>query len=89
MGTALRKTMHRQPHLRVFIAAGYYDLATPYFAAEHTLAQLDLAEASRKHIEMHRYPAGHMMYVHQASLKSLSTDLEGFYETAPTGQGGK
>jgi len=83
MGEALRKTMHRQPHMRVFIAAGYYDLATPYFAAEHTLAQLELAKPMRQHITLHGYPAGHMMYVHEPSLKALSSDLERFYASVP------
>ena len=41
-GDALRDAFAKNPHMRVFVASGYFDLATPYFATEYTLAHLGL-----------------------------------------------
>ena len=43
----LRETMSRNPFMRVFVANGYYDLATPHFATEYTFAHLGLEESLR------------------------------------------
>ncbi len=78
----MRSIMHKQPHMRVFIASGYYDLATPYFGTEHTVSHLGLAPELRDNIEIHEYEAGHMMYIHQVSLEKMRGDLKAFYEAA-------
>lgn len=75
----LRSAMTQNPHLRVFVANGYYDLATPYFATEHTFNNLMLDETLRDNVEMDYYPAGHMMYVHLPSLEKLKRDIADFY----------
>ncbi len=75
----LRETMQRVPSMRVFVASGYYDLATPYFATDYTLDHLMLREELRGNVEVEYYEAGHMMYVHLPSLADLSADLKGFY----------
>ncbi len=75
----LRQAMTRNPNLRILIACGYYDLATPFFAAEYTVDHMQLPEALRNNIRFHYYPAGHMMYIHPPSLKSLSDTLNQFY----------
>ncbi len=77
----LRGSMSKNPYLKVFVASGYYDLATPYFATDHTMNHLELDSTLRKNIEIHYYPAGHMMYVHEPSLKKLRQDLEQFYRS--------
>jgi carboxypeptidase C (cathepsin A) len=74
----LRETMSRNPFMRVFVANGYYDLATPHFATEFTFAHLGLAEALRGNIRMGYYEAGHMMYVHTESRRRLSDDVRAF-----------
>ena len=76
----LRKAMSRNPYMKVFVASGFYDLATPYYATDQTFNQLALDPSLRKNIDIHYYPAGHMMYVHEPSLKKLRRDLEPFYE---------
>jgi carboxypeptidase C (cathepsin A) len=76
--TALAKAMRSNPHLRVHIACGYYDGATPYFAAEHVFAHLRIPAAERSRIEWAYYPAGHMMYVHEPSRIQQSADLAAF-----------
>jgi carboxypeptidase C (cathepsin A) len=73
----LRDVMSRSG-LRVFVANGYFDLATPHFATQYTFNHLGLDESLRKNVEMGHYEAGHMMYVHRASLKQLARDLRAF-----------
>jgi hypothetical protein len=61
---SLREAISKNPHMRILIASGYYDLATPYFATEFTVAHLGLDATLRKNNETRYYEAGHMMYVH-------------------------
>ncbi|MEO1009160.1 MAG: alpha/beta hydrolase fold domain-containing protein [Planctomycetota bacterium] len=79
----LRDVMHRQPHTRVFVAMGYYDLATPFYAAEHTVNTMRLDPAYRSRVDLAYYPAGHMMYIHQPSLEQLKADMDRFYLSLP------
>jgi len=74
----LAAAMRANPHLRVHVAAGYYDGATPYFAAEHTVNHLRLPPELRANVSFHHYEAGHMMYVHEESRLRQSRDLAEF-----------
>ena len=78
----LRDTMTKNPFLQVYVASGYFDLATPYFATEHTLAHLGIEPALRDNIHVSYFDAGHMMYVHGPSIKKLGEDLRSFVEKA-------
>ena len=78
----LRKAMTINPHLKVFVANGYYDLATPYFATEYTFHHLELDPTLRGNVSMSYYEGGHMMYVHEPSLARLKQDLAGFVAEA-------
>lgn len=78
VATSLTKAMRANPHLRVHVACGYYDGATPHFAAEHVFAHLKLPEDARDRIEWAYYEAGHMMYVHEPSRLQQSADLAKF-----------
>lgn len=80
VGETLRKAMSMNPHLRVFVANGYYDLATPYLATQYTFNHLELDESLRDHVLMKHYEAGHMMYIHDPSLAQLRRDLDGFLD---------
>lgn len=71
----LREMMLRVPAYSVFVASGYYDLATPSFGQVYTFNTLNLGENVRNRITMKYYPAGHMMYSELDSLVSLSRDL--------------
>lgn len=75
----LRSAMTMNRDLRVFFAAGYYDAATPYFAAEHTISHLGLEPALRHHVEIAHYRSGHMMYIHDESRLELKRDIAAFY----------
>jgi carboxypeptidase C (cathepsin A) len=81
----LRQAMCANPHLRVFIANGYYDLATPYFGTEYTVNHLGLDPSLAGNITMGYYEAGHMMYVRQPSLARLKSDLAAFIASAVPG----
>lgn len=74
----LREAMTHNPSLRVLCANGYYDLAAPYFATEHTFAHLGLHESLRDHLQMTYYEAGHMMYVKDECLHQLGADVRAF-----------
>lgn len=78
----LRRSININPHLRVFVANGYYDLATPYLATIYTFNHLSLEDKLRDNISMSFYEAGHMMYVHLPSLAQLKEDLRNFINSA-------
>lgn len=82
VGESLRAAMSKSPHLKVFVANGYYDLATPHLASDYTMNHLALAPALTKNITTAYYEAGHMMYVHMPSLKALAKDLRAFIANA-------
>lgn len=75
---ALRKAIAQNPHMRIFVASGYYDLATPYFATEYTLAHMGIDPALRPNVVTAEYEAGHMMYIHEPSLRQLKADVQAF-----------
>ncbi|MEM7800783.1 MAG: peptidase S10 [Chloroflexota bacterium] len=74
----LRQAMTKNPHLKLFVANGYYDLATPFFATDYTLTHLSLKSHLEENITTHYYEAGHMMYIHPPSLAKLRNDLVAF-----------
>lgn len=79
---SLRKAMTTNPYLQVYIANGYYDLATPYFATQYTVNRLQLDESLAGHIKMGYFEAGHMMYIHLPSLARLKDELAEFVRAA-------
>jgi len=82
VGSDLGDAMRRNPHLKVFSANGYYDLATPFYATEFDLTHLGLEPAQLRNISYGFYPSGHMIYLDQKSLEQTKTDLSRFYDDA-------
>jgi carboxypeptidase C (cathepsin A) len=78
----LRRAIATHPFLRVFVASGVYDLATPHFATRYTLDHLGLPPELRGNLEEVRYPAGHMMYVDVEILGRMKADLARFVRGA-------
>jgi carboxypeptidase C (cathepsin A) len=78
----LRRAMTQNPFLHVFVAKGYYDLATPFFAADYTFDHLGLDPTLRAHLSGAYYEAGHMMYVHTPSRVKLKTDISQFLKSS-------
>jgi carboxypeptidase C (cathepsin A) len=79
---SLSNAMRANPHLKVHVAFGHYDGATPYFAAEHVLAHLNIPDELRENVDSAYYPAGHMMYVHEPSRIQQSKDLATFVQNS-------
>ncbi len=78
----LRDAVVKNPSLRVFQASGYFDLATPHFAADYVIDHMLLPVAFRKHIETKYYPAGHMMYLNDDLRVRLSEDVRAWIEAS-------
>lgn len=75
----LRNAMTQNAALHVFVAIGYYDLATPLLSAEYTFDHMQLDPKLRDHVSLSYYEAGHMMYTQLRSLEKLKQDLSKFY----------
>jgi carboxypeptidase C (cathepsin A) len=79
---SLRSAFAKNPWMKVFVGYGYYDLATPYFAAKYTLAHMNLDPSLRKNISEAYYEAGHMMYIDVRELAKLKKDVSAFVADA-------
>ncbi len=71
LGTALRENSG----LKIFVAQGYYDFATPFFAAEYALSRSGVPQ---ERVEYHYYQSGHMMYVRDSDRTKLTADIRAF-----------
>jgi len=74
----LRQAMTHNPYLKVFVANGHYDLATPYLATRYTFDHIGLPPDLRSNVSMGYYEAGHMMYLNTPSRIALKADLARF-----------
>lgn len=81
----LRSAMTKNPSMKVFVANGYYDLATPYFATRYTFNHLGLEDELQANISMGYYESGHMMYIHEPSLVKQKADLAQFIQSTLSG----
>ena len=83
----LALAMKQNPNLKVQLNGGYYDLATPFFAAEYELHQLPIQAALQENIEMHFYTSGHMVYAHEPDLKALHANVSAFIDKTKNAAG--
>jgi carboxypeptidase C (cathepsin A) len=72
----------KNPYMKLFVGCGYYDLATPYFAARYTLEHMALDHSLRDNVSLHYYEAGHMMYIDRTSLAQLKRDVASFIQNS-------
>jgi carboxypeptidase C (cathepsin A) len=82
--TLLRNAFAKNPYLKVMVAASYFDLATPYFAAQYTFNHMGLHPEMRKNITWNFYQAGHMLYIDSDSIVKLKKDITEFMAGAMT-----
>lgn len=78
----MASAMTKYPHMHVFVAEGMHDFATPYFASDYTIGQLNISPEVRKNITRTYYEGGHMMYHMEASRQQLLADVRVFYQGA-------
>jgi carboxypeptidase C (cathepsin A) len=85
----LRKTMAETPFMKLFVAKGYYDLATPPATNDYSVSHMRLPKELQSNVTVRMYEGGHMMYIYEPSMVELRKDLVEFYESAlgakPTG----
>ncbi|MFB3902828.1 MAG: S10 family peptidase [Acidobacteriota bacterium] len=79
---ALRSAFSKNPSMKLFVASGYYDLATPYSATRYTLSHMGLDPSQVSRITTADYEAGHMVYIHEGELARLKKDMAAFVATA-------
>jgi carboxypeptidase C (cathepsin A) len=74
--------MTKNPYMKVLVAAGYYDLATPFYAVEYTFNHMGLNPEMHKRISWAYYQAGHMLYIDSDSHAKMKHDIGEFLSSA-------
>jgi carboxypeptidase C (cathepsin A) len=85
VGETLRGAMTQNPFLKVFVANGYYDLATPFAATRYTFNRMQLDPEIARNLSMDYFEAGHMMYIDRGSHLRLRKDVVAFIGSASNG----
>jgi carboxypeptidase C (cathepsin A) len=80
----LAEALKTNPRLHVMVNGGYYDLATPFFAAQYEEKHLPIPQSLAKNIEYDWYESGHMVYVRDESLKQLHDRVAAFIKNTLT-----
>ncbi len=82
VGADLAEAIKTNPRLKVMLNDGYYDLATPFFAAQYEEEHLPIPPSLTKNIEYDWYEAGHMAYVRDECRKLLHDRVAAFIKSA-------
>ena len=77
-GIDMAQALSRDPHMKVLVLNGIYDLATVFYGVEHSINHLGLTKDIKDNISMKYYEAGHMMYTHEPSLVKFKEDVSEF-----------
>jgi len=78
--------MKMNPKMKIMLAGGYFDLATPFFEGMYEMHHLQIPNALQSNISYHYYQAGHMIYVKEDVLKQFHADVENFVHATESGQ---
>jgi len=82
----LAYTMKANPKMKVMLAGGYYDLATPYFEGKFEMHHLPIPQKLQANISYHYYQSGHMVYVNEDVLKQFHSDVSAFIKGTEDGK---
>ena len=74
----LANAMKTNPNLQVMLNGGYFDLATPFYAAIHEMHHLPMPDKLQKNISYHFYQSGHMVYAHIPALNAMHRNVAAF-----------
>ena len=74
----LAEAMTQNRHLKVFVANGYFDLATPFFQGVYEMQHLPMPEKLQANIEYKFYQSGHMVYAQESSARALHDNVADF-----------
>ena len=78
--------MKMNPKMKIMLAGGYFDLATPYFEGVYEMHHLQIPAALQSNISYHYYEAGHMIYVREDILKQFRADVAAFIKSTESGK---
>jgi carboxypeptidase C (cathepsin A) len=78
--------MKSNPKMKVMLAGGYYDLATPFFEGMYEMHHLPIPDKLQANISYHYYPSGHMIYVNEDVLKQFHADVAAFIRGTEVGK---
>ncbi|MBI5623944.1 MAG: peptidase S10 [Elusimicrobia bacterium] len=78
----LRYGMALNPHMRVFITHGFYDLVTPCCSSSRLVRQMRLDESLRENLTLRHFRGGHMFYTWEESRKAFRAAMAAFYASA-------
>jgi carboxypeptidase C (cathepsin A) len=80
MTDRLRSAMSHNPYLKIFVAQGYYDMATVMGGMEYNFAHLGYDKTFTDRVSFGYYEAGHMIYIRPSAHKALKQDIVKFFE---------
>jgi carboxypeptidase C (cathepsin A) len=83
VGPRLRTALSLNPKLKVLVAHGYFDLATPYFASKYVVERLELDATISPNLRLSVYPGGHMFFTHAPCRRDFYRDVKALYEATP------
>lgn len=73
------EAMSKNPFLKIWVLCGYYDGATPFYAAEWVYNHVFLHDELMKNLSFTYYPSGHMVYVDEEAFGQLRQDAEAWF----------
>ncbi|HEY2122101.1 MAG TPA: hypothetical protein VGH07_00775 [Chthoniobacterales bacterium] len=82
VAASLKEAMSRNPYLKIWVCCGYYDLATPFYAAQSVVRGMSLDPSIRQNIQFTFYESGHMIYIERDSREKLRSDMNDFVTSA-------
>ncbi len=78
--------MKNNPGMRVLLAGGYFDLATPFYEGLYEMHHLPMPQKLQSNISYRYYESGHMVYVNEGVLAKFHNDVAEFVRDTQSGK---